>query len=536
MRRVLIIGGGHNGLVCAFYLARAGHAVTVLERRGVVGGAAVTEEFHPGFRNSVASYTVSLLAPKVIADMRLAERGLKILERPISNFLPIDDQRYLKLGGGVARTQAEFRKFSLRDAERLPAYYEMLDGIGDLLRGLALQTPPDLAALTRSGTRLMRQGRLFSRLSIEQRRDLMDLFTKSAADFLDGWFESDPVKSSFAFDGTVGNLASPWTPGSAYVLLHHTFGGVNGKKGQWGHAVGGMGSITQAMAGACKELGVQIEVDAPVDRVLVDGPRAAGVRLQDGRELAADIVVSNVNPRLLFEQMVAAEHLPPAFRERMSRYRCESGTFRMNVALTELPRFTCLPEAGEHHASGIVMAPSMQYMDQAWRDAMALGWSRQPIVEMLIPSTVDDSLAPKGAHVASLFCQHFRYALPDGRSWESARDEAADHIIQTVDGFAPGFKQSILARTALSPWDLEQKFGLVGGDIMHGHMSLDQLWASRPMLGHADYRSPIEGLYLCGAGSHPGGGVSGMPGHNAAREILRDASRWTAWRLMLQGE
>jgi phytoene dehydrogenase-like protein len=364
----------------------------------------------------------------------------------------------------------------------------------------------------------------------------MDLFTKSAADFLDGWFESDPVKSSFAFDGTVGNLASPWTPGSAYVLLHHTFGGVNGKKGQWGHAVGGMGSITQAMAGACKELGVQIEVDAPVDRVLVDGPRAAGVRLQDGRELAADIVVSNVNPRLLFEQMVAAEHLPQAFRERMSRYRCESGTFRMNVALTELPRFTCLPEAGEHHASGIVMAPSMQYMDQAWRDAMALGWSRQPIVEMLIPSTVDDSLAPKGAHVASLFCQHFRYALPDGRSWESARDEAADHIIQTVDGFAPGFKQSILARTALSPWDLEQKFGLVGGDIMHGHMSLDQLWASRPMLGHADYRSPIEGLYLCGAGSHPGGGVSGMPGHNAAREILRDASRWTAWRLMLQGE
>jgi phytoene dehydrogenase-like protein len=536
-RKALVIGGGHNGLVCAFYLARAGFDVTVLERRGVVGGAAVTEEFHPGFRNSVASYTVSLLAPKVIADMRLHERGLKILERPISNFLPLDDHRYLKVGGGLQRTQQEFAKYSERDAERLPAYYEMLDGIGDVLRELSLQTPPDLGALMQSGTRALRQARVFGALDIDQRRDLLDLFTESAADFLGGWFESDPVKTAFAFDGVVGNLASPHTPGSAYVLLHHTFGGVNGKKGQWGHAVGGMGAITQAMAKACVAAGVRIELEAPVERVLVDGQRAVGVRLEDGRELQAAVVAANVNPKLLFGALTPSEALPEGFARRMQRYRCESGTFRMNVALSRLPSFSCLPEAGEHLASGIVMAPSLAYMDHAWRDAMDFGWSRAPIVEMLIPSTLDDSLAPAGAHVASLFCQQFRYALPGGRAWDDeARSQAVETILHTVERFAPGFIDSVVGLVALSPLDLERKFGLVGGDIMHGNMSLDQLWAARPILGHGDYRSPIAGLYLCGAGTHPGGGVSGMPGHNAAREILRDASRMTAVRLALKGE
>ena len=535
-RTAIVVGGGHNGLVCAFYLARAGLAVTVLERRGVVGGAAVTEEFHPGFRNSVASYTVSLLAPKVIHDMRLHDRGLTILERPFSNFLPLEDGRYLELGGGLERTQREFTKFSARDAERLPAYYEALDGVGDLLRELSLQTPPDLAALVHSGTRGLRQARAFGALSLEQRRDLLDLFTESAADFLGGWFESDPVKTAFAFDSVVGNLASPRTPGSAYVLLHHTFGEINGKKGQWGHAVGGMGAITRAMEGACREAGVAIELDAPVAQVLVDAGRARGVRLESGRELAADIVAANVNPRLLFDALVPPDALPQAFRSRMQRYRCESATFRMNVALSRLPSFTCLPQAGPHLSSGIVMAPSLDYMEAAWRDAIERGWSRRPIVEMLIPSTVDDSLAPPGAHVASLFCQHFRYVLPEGRSWDDARAPAADLVLQTVDDFAPGFKASVVGVMALSPLDLERKFGLVGGDIMHGNLSLDQLWAARPMLGHGDYRSPIEGLYMCGSGTHPGGGVTGMPGHNAAREILRDANRLTAIGLMLRGE
>jgi phytoene dehydrogenase-like protein len=535
-RTALVIGGGHNGLVCAFYLARAGFAVTVLERRGVVGGAAVTEEFHPGFRNSVASYTVSLLSQKVIGDMRLHDRGLKIVERPFSNFLPLEDGRYLELGGGLERTQREFMKFSARDAERLPAYYEALDGIGDLLRGLSLQTPPDLGALMHSGARSLRQARAFGALSLEQRRDLLDLFTESAADFLGGWFESDPVKTAFAFDSVVGNLASPRTPGSAYVLLHHTFGEVNGKKGLWGHALGGMGAITQAMEAACRDAGVAIEVDAPVAQVLVEAGRARGVRLESGRDLAADVVAANVNPRLLFDRLVPPDALPPAFRSRMQRYRCESATFRMNVALSRLPRFSCQPETGPHLSSGIVMAPSLDYMDDAWRDAMDRGWSRRPIVEMLIPSTVDDSLAPRGAHVASLFCQHFRYALPDGRSWDDAREPAADLVLRTVDDFAPGFKDSVVGVMALSPLDLERTFGLVGGDIMHGNLSLDQLWAARPMLGHGDYRSPLHGLYMCGSGTHPGGGVTGMPGHNAAREILRDASRLTALKLMLRGE
>jgi len=535
-RTALVVGGGHNGLVCAFYLARSGFTVTVLERRGVIGGAAVTEEFHRGFRNSVASYTVSLLAPKVIEDMRLHERGLKILERPLSNFLPLEDGRYLEVGGGLERTQREFAKFSARDAQRLPAYYEALNGIGDVLRELSLQTPPDLGALLRSGTRGLRQARTFGTLSLEHRRNLLALFTQSASDFLDGWFEADPVKAIFAFDSVVGHLASPRTPGSAYVLLHHSFGGVNGKKGLWGHAVGGMGAITQAMAAACRDAGVVIELDAPVAQVLVDAGRVTGVRLESGQELAADVVAANVNPRLLFGALVPPSALPEAFRSRMQRYRCESATFRMNVALSRLPTFSCLPQPGPHLSSGIVMAPSVGYMDAAWRDAIDRGWSCRPIVEMLIPSTVDPSLAPKGAHVASLFCQHFRYALPEGQSWDDARAPVADLIIETIEQFAPGFKDSVVGVMALSPLDLERKFGLVGGDIMHGNLSLDQLWAARPMLGHGDYRSPIAGLYMCGSGTHPGGGVTGMPGHNAAREILRDASRLTAIKLALRGE
>ncbi len=496
--------------------------VTLFERRGVVGGTAVTEEFHPGFRNSVASYTVSLLAPRVIADMRLSERGLVILERPISNFLPLDEWRYLRTGGGLARTQTEVARFSTRDAARLPDYYERLDGIGDLLRELALETPPDLLSIGSSLPRALRQGRMLGRLGDEQRRDLLDLFVKSARDFLDGWFESDPLKAALGFDSVVGNYASPDTPGSAYVLLHHTFGGVNGKKGIWGHAKGGMGAITQAMAAACRDAGVKMQVDAPVARLRVEGGRASGLSLEGGSEFAADIVVANVNPRLLYTRLFDAADLPPEFLRRIARYKCSSGTFRMNVALSELPDFACLPGSGEHHQSGIVIAPTLVYMDRAYCDARAHGWSREPIVEMLIPSTVDDSLAPPGAHVASLFCQQFAYELPDGRQWdERERDAAAQTIIDTVDRFAPNFSRSIVGRSALSPLDLETKFGLIGGDIMHGHMSLDQLWAARPMLGYGDYRAPLRGLYLCGAGTHPGGGVSGMPGHNAARDSRR---------------
>jgi phytoene dehydrogenase-like protein len=518
----VIIGGGHNGLVCAYYLARAGKRVRVLERRHIVGGAAVTEEFHPGFRNSVASYTVSLLQPKVIHDMGLAARGLRIVERPISNFLPQEDGGYLKLGGGLARTQAEFRRFSDHDADVLPAYYNALEGVADVLRDLALRTPPNVGDGLPMLIDAARQGRGLAGLDLSAKRDVLDLFTKSARTFLDGWFESEAVKAAFGFDAIVGNFASPDTPGSAYVLLHHVFGEVNGKKGAWGHAVGGMGAITQAMKAACEEAGVAISVDAPVAQVLVDGARAVGVRLESGEEVMGAAVVANVGPRLLYDRLIAPADLTPEYRRRVKGFKVGSGTFRMNVALSELPRFTCLPEPGEHHRSGIIIAPTLDYMDRAYTDAKTDGISKAPIVEMLIPSTVDDSLAPPGQHVASLFCQQFAPELPDGHSWDDRREEAADLIVDTVETYAPGFRASVIARQIHSPLDLERKFGLMGGDIMHGNMTLDQLWAARPILGNGAYRGPLKGLYMCGAGTHPGGGVTGAPGHNAAREILAD--------------
>lgn len=520
----VIIGGGHNGLVCAFYLARAGLKVRVLERRDVIGGAAVTEEFHPGFRNSVASYTVSLLNPKVIADMRLADHGYRVIERPYSNFLPQDDGRYLLLGGGLERTQAEFRKFSNHDADVLPQYYDALETVADVLRDLSLKAPPNVGDGVKTLVDAARQGRRLAGLPVEKQRDVLDLFVKSARTFLDSWFESEAVKAAFGFDAVVGNYASPDTPGSAYVLLHHVFGEVNGKKGAWGHSVGGMGKITEIMAKVCRDLGVEISLESPVETVLVDGDKAAGVRLAGGEEIAAERVIANVGPKLLYERMIAPSDLPADFLRRIRAFKVGSGTFRMNVALSELPRFSSLPEAGEHLQSGIIIAPTLDYMDRAFLDAKQYGMSKSPIVEMLIPSIVDGSLAPPGQHVASMFCQQFAPELPDGRSWDDEREAAADVIIDTVERYAPGFKASVIARQIHSPLDLERKFGLVGGDIMHGHMSLDQLWSARPMLGHGAYRGPLKGLYMCGAGTHPGGGVTGAPGHNAAQEILADNS------------
>jgi phytoene dehydrogenase-like protein len=521
----IIIGGGHNGLVCAFYLARAGLKVRVLERRDIVGGAAVTEEFHPGFRNSTASYTVSLLRPKVIKDMRLHERGWRIIERTISNFFP-HENGYLKLGGGEDRTRAEFARYSQKDADTFPKYEQALERVADVLRDLSLKTPPNAGGGLRALIAAAVQGKKLAGMPIEAQRDVMDLFVKSARDFLDGWYENEYIKAAFGFDAVVGNYASPDTPGSAYVLLHHVFGEINGKKGMWGHSVGGMGAITQYMAEACEEAGVEISLEAPVARVLVDGGKVAGVVLESGEEIAASIVASNAGPALLFRQLVDRADLPAEFAHRMDRFKAGSGTFRMNVALSELPDFTVLPgkEKAEHHTCGIIISPTLDYMDQAFTDAKAFGWSKKPIVEMKLPTSVDDSLAPPGMHIASLFCQQFAPVLPDGRSWDDEREAAADLIIDTVNEHAPNFKASIIARQIHSPLDLERKFGLIGGDIMHGNMSLDQLWAARPVLGHGDYRSPIKGLYMCGAGTHPGGGVTGAPGHNAAHEILRDRS------------
>lgn len=524
---ILIIGGGHNGLVCAAYLAAAGLSVTIVEARDVIGGAAVTEEFHPGFRNSAASYTVSLLNPKVIRDLELARHGLKVVERKIGNFLPLEDG-YLLAGDDL--TKPETAKFSERDAARLGEFNARLEAIADVLRDLVLETPPNLpeGGLLKALPDMFRAlevGGKLNKLDLTAKRDLIELFSKSAGDWLDGWFESAPIKALLGFDGIVGNYASPYSPGSAYVLLHHVFGEVNGKKGAWGHAIGGMGAITQAMARCCEERGVTIVTGAKVEDVLVRNGYAAGARTVDGRVFTARHVVSNLNPSLLFNQLVEGEALPDDFRDRMQRYRNASGTFRMNVALSELPSFSCLPGDGDHLTAGIIIAPSLEYMEEAYFDARRTGWSKEPIVEMLIPSTLDDSLAPAGQHVASLFCQHVAPELPDGKSWDDHREEVADLMIETVEKWAPGFKASVLGRQIHSPLDLERKFGLIGGDIFHGALSLDQLFSARPVLGHGDHRTPIKALYQCGSGTHPGGGVTGAPGHNAAREILRDLGR-----------
>jgi phytoene dehydrogenase-like protein len=522
---VVIIGAGHNGLTCAAYLAMAGLRVKVVDRRKVVGGAAVTEEFHPGFRNSVAAYTVSLLNPQIIADLKLHDHGLKIVERRAQNFLPSPDGSYLLTGEG--RTQESVAKLSERDAERLHAFTRELEVIADVLRALVLRAPPNLVegfgvSAIREAFNALGAASVLQKLSLDQKRSLLDLFTRSAGEMLDDAFESDLVKALYGFDAIVGNYASPYAAGSAYVMLHHAFGEVNGKKGVWGHAIGGMGAITQAMARAAGAYGVEIELDAGVREVIVKHDRVMGVVLDNGETISAKYVASSVNPKLLYTRLLPADALPAEFLARIKNWRNGSGTFRMNVALSALPSFTALPGDGDHLTAGIIIAPSLRYMDRAWQDARTYGWSREPVVELLLPSTLDDTLAPPGRHVASLFCQHVAPQLPDEKSWDEYREEVADLMIATVDKYAPGFAASVMGRQILSPLDLERQFGLLGGDIFHGALTLNQLFSARPMLGHADYRGPLKGLYHCGSGAHPGGGVTGAPGHNAARVILGD--------------
>ncbi|NWG91463.1 MAG: NAD(P)/FAD-dependent oxidoreductase [Parvularculaceae bacterium] len=524
---IVVIGGGHNGLVCAYYLARAGKKVCVLERREIVGGAAVTEEFHPGFRNSVASYAVSLLSPKVIAEMDLARHGLKIIIRPMAYFAPARDGRYLLLSRDADENRAILEGFSKRDAACYDAYHERLERLVDLLRKMLGLTPPNAGGGIRDILAAAGLGNEVRKLGLEGQRDLVDFFGKSAGEILDQWFETDLLKGLLGFDAITGFYGSPYTPGSAYVLLHHVFGEANGVKGAWGHAIGGMGAITEAMAKACKVAGVDIRLSAPVKEVILKSGRAAGVVLGDGAQIAARAVASNIHPQLLFGGLVPNDALPAEFVERLKGWRSGSGVFRMNVALSEPPNFAALPSSGvaRHHSASVLISPSLDYIDAAFTDARRLGWSRAPAIEMHMPSAYDETLAPKGAHVANLFCQYFAPQLPAGRSWDDARDAAADAIIDTITDYAPNFRASIVGRMALSPLDLERKLALVGGDIFHGQLGIDQLFSARPMLGHADYRCPIKGLFMCGSSTHPGGGVTGWPGHNAAREILRDFAK-----------
>jgi phytoene dehydrogenase-like protein len=519
---VAIIGAGHNGLTCAAYLAAAGLRVTLYERRGIAGGAAVTEEFHPGFRNSTASYTVSLLHPRIQKDLRLAEHGLQVIERPLQNWLVEAPGQGLALGPTTADTARELAARGSDDAARLADYHAYVDQAVGLLKTLLLKTPPTNLRRWRDLGAALGVGQAFRALALPAQRAVLELFTRSAGELLDGWFGDPALKAAYGFDSIVGSYISPYTPGSAYVLLHHAFGEVNGRSGVWGHARGGMGSITRAMASEVERRGGHIELDAPVKRINVENGRACGIELEDGRQVRARFIVANVNPRFLYLQLLDGSVVPRDVREAMQRYRCGSASFRMNVALSELPDFAAGGRGHPQlHGSGILIAPSLGYMDRAHADARANGMSREPVVEMLIPSTLDDSLCPPGTHVASLFCQHFDPTLP-GRSWHDARADAVQLVIDTVSKYAPNFRRSLIGHSALSPLDLEERFGLPRGDIFHGALGLDQLWAARPLLGYADYRTCVAGLYLCGSGAHPGGGVSGIPGHNCAREVLRD--------------
>ena len=517
---VIVIGGGHNGLVCACYLAKAGLRVQVLERRTVVGGAAVTEEFHPGFRNSTASYTVGLLAPAIIRDLHLKAHGVRFVPRPVANFLPLSDTESLTIFNDDAQTAREFARFSVADAQALPGVRAMVDEIGTVVRRQMDRTPPNvgggIADLLTAGLAAMDA----KGLAMPRRRDLADLFLKSAGDLLDAFFENEHVKAALAFDAVVGNFASPYASGTAYGLLHHALGELDGVRGAWGHAIGGMGSITQAMLAEALALGVEVETDAEVTGVIVERDRAVGVTLADGTSRMADRIAANVAPKTLYLDLVDDTHLDREFLQRVRAIRTESATLRINVALKELPNFTCRPgkEADDHHAAGIVIGPTLGYMERAYLDARQGTWSDAPVIEMLIPSTVDDSLAPPGHHVASLFCQHF----PRDRDWDTHREGAADTVFAAIDRFAPNFSSAVIAREILTPADLEERFGLPGGDIFHGAMTLDQLWVNRPVMGYAAYQGPVKGLYHCGAGVHPGGGVTGLPGRNAAREILRN--------------
>ena len=449
----------------------------------------MTEEFHPGFRNSTVAYTVGLLQPKIIRDLNLYEHGLRIVERRVQNFLPLPDGRYLLTGAD--RTEHEIAKFSAEDAARYPAYQSDISRVVAVLRDLALVAPPNLVTGDLSGTvrGLAKFAAIGKRLwQANSLRAAVQLLRRSAGEMLDTWFESDPIKAVLGFDAVVGNLASPYTAGSAYVLLHHALGELNGKSGIWGYAIGGMGAITQAMARVAVKHGARIDVGSEIREVIVEGNRTVGVVLQDGTSVRARAVIANVNPQYLFQSLLPPEAVPPAVAARMKAWKAGSGTFRMNLALSKLPDFTALPGPGDHHTAGIILAPTLSYMDQAYRDCIAYGWSRRPIVELVIPSTLDASLAPAGAHVATLFCQHVSPHFTDGSTWDQHRETVADLMIDTVEAYAPGFRASVIARQSLSPLDLERIFGLPNGDIFHGAMTLDQLFSARPMRGFAAYR------------------------------------------------
>lgn len=527
---LIVVGGGHNGLVCAAYAARAGLSVAVFERHVEVGGAAITEEFFPGYRNSAASYTVSLLEPRVISELALDRHGLKIVPRPLDNFVPALDGPGLELPGDAAERIRAIAAHSCRDADAYGAFASELDSVIRLVRPFFSEAPIEPAHGSREFRRALAVVARTLGFGPRTIAATAKLFRQSAGHWLDGFFETDLLKGALGFDSIVGHFASPYTNGSGYLLLHHALGELDGRRGAWGHAVGGMGAISNALAAAARERGVEIRTGEPVERIIA-GSGSFVVETEHG-EYSGRAVAGAVHPKRLFLELLTNATLPDSFRSRIENWQSESGSFRINVALSELPDFRCLPgkKGAAHHGAGILLTPSLACLDRAHRDACERGWSRQPIVELVIPSTIDTTLAPSGRHVASLFCQHFCYALPDGRNWDRSKDEAIETVLATVDEYAPNFKQSVLGLQAYSPVDLERRFGLIGGDIFHGAMTPDQLYRARPAKGYARYRTPVSNLYICASGAHPGGGVSGAPGANAAAAIIEDFAAAAATR------
>ncbi|MXZ56024.1 MAG: NAD(P)/FAD-dependent oxidoreductase [Gammaproteobacteria bacterium] len=517
---VVILGAGHNGLVCACYLAMSGLKVRILERRNVVGGACVTEEFCPGFRNSTASYTVGLLDSEIIQDLKLFQHGLRIVPRPLANFFPLSDEESLSIYNNPKDTQQEFNRFSRNDATVLPKFQAMVREIGDVVIPQMHRTPPNKGTGIHGWIQTLETTRRVMRLSTQRRRDLTKLFLSSISDLVRSWFENPHIQAAIAFDAVVGNFASLHSSGTAYGLLHHAIGEIASQRGVWGHPIGGMGAITQAMLKQAEDLGVAVETNADVVEVCIENGIATGAVLADGSMRSAKAIVANLAPQQLYSDLVDRSILDGDFVKSIENLQSESAVLRINLALSELPQFVCKPsdEIQEHHQSGIVFGPTLDYMESAYLDARTKDWSREPVIEMLIPSTVDDSLAPPGQHVASLFCQYFPYE----RDWDKDRERAADTVFKTIDQYAPNFSGSVIDRQVLTPLDLECKFGLPRGDIFHLSHTPSQLWVNRPIFGHAAYRGPVSRLYHCGAGSHPGGGVSGIPGKNAAKQVLKD--------------
>jgi phytoene dehydrogenase-like protein len=517
----IVIGGGHNGLVAAAYLARAGLKVVVLERRHVLGGAAVTEEVFPDFRFSVASYVVSLLRPEIVRELELPKHGLEIL--PLDGtFTPLDDD-YLWRVNDHGRTVRELRRWSKGDAEAYEDYSRLMVEMARFVKPILSMTPPDPGRFhPREWLPVARLGRDFKNIPSEQRAVFVQLMTMSAADFLDQWFETDPLKATMSASGIIGTFQGVRSPGTAYVLLHHYMGEIDGVLRAWGIPRGGTGAVSNSIAEAARSLGVEIRTEAPVERLLISGDEVTGVVLGSGEEVTARLTLSSLDPHQTFDRLTPAGHLDSAFLEEVARYRYRGSSGKVNLALDGLPEFTCLPGAGDHLRGAISFSPDVDYLELAYDDAKSGRFSRRPYIDMVIPTLVDPSMAPPGKHVMSCFVQYAPYHLADGDEWDDDRREAfGDAVIDTIAERAPNIRDLILHRQVLTPKDIEERFGLSEGNIFQGELSLEQLFFNRPVPGWARYRTPLRQLWMCGAATHPGGGIMGASGRLAALQVLR---------------